>query len=138
MPSMANLVVKKADETTNITYDALTPAAGDASDAVWRQDTGAVAGMPVGHRAILRMRTMNNGTNSARRAVLTYSRPYSTQNTTTSKYEAKDTVVARLEITLPQAIPASELNEAVYQFLNCVGLTSGLVKQAIAAGYAPA
>lgn len=138
MPAMANLVVKKADETTNITYDALTPAAGDSSDAVWRQDTGAVAGMPVGHRAILRMRTLNNGTNSARRAVLTYLRPYSTQNTTTSKYEAKDNVSCRLEITLPQAIPASEINEAVYQFLNCVGLTSGLIKQSIAAGYAPA
>jgi hypothetical protein len=138
MPSMANLTVKKADETTNIVYDALTPAAGDASDAVWRQDTGAVAGMPVGHRAILKMRTMNNGTSTARRAVVTFTRPYSTQNTTTSKYEAKDSVVGRLEITVPQAIPATEVNEAVYQFLNCLGLTSGLIKQSIAAGYAPA
>jgi hypothetical protein len=138
MPSMANLTVKKADETTNIVYDALTPAAGDSSDAVWRQDTGAVAGMPVGHRALLKMKTLNNGSNTARRAVITFSRPYSTQNTTTSKYEAKDSVVARLEITLPQAIPASELNEAVYQFFNCVGLTSGLIKQSVAAGYAPA
>lgn len=137
MPAMANLVVKKADETTNITYDALTPAAGDASDAVWRQDTGAAAGLPVGHRAVLKMKSMNNGNASARRCVLTYSRPYSTQNTTTSKYEAKDSVVARLEITLPQAIPASELNEAVYQFFNCIGLTSGLIKQSVAAGYAP-
>lgn len=138
MPSMANLVVKKADETTNITYDALTPAAGDASDAVWRQDTGATAAMPVGHRAILKMRTMNNGNNTARRAVITFYRPYSTLNTTTSKYEAKDAVSGRLEITLPQAIPATEQNEAVYQFLNCLGLPSGLIKQAIAAGYSPA
>lgn len=135
MPAMAALVVKKADETTNITYDALTGAAGDSSDAVWRQDTGAIAGMPVGHRAILKMRTLNNGTNSARRAVLTFSRPYSTQNTVTSKYEMKDSVVARLEITLPQAIPASEISEAVRQFLNCAAQT--LVKQAAESGYAP-
>jgi hypothetical protein len=135
MPAMANLVVKKADETTNITYDALTGAAGDGSDAVWRQDTGAVAGMPVGHRAVLRMRTQNNGTTTARRAVLTYSRPYSTQNTTTSKYEAKDSVVARLEITMPQAIPASDISEAVRQFLNCASQT--LIKQAAEGGYAP-
>lgn len=135
MPTMASLTVKKADETTNIVYDALTPAAGDGADAVWRQDTGAAAGLPVGHRAILTMRTVNNGPKSARRAVLTYVRPYSTQNTTTSKYEAKDQVSARLEITLPQAIPGAELSESVRQFLNCVNQT--LIKQAAETGYAP-
>lgn len=135
MPTMAALVVKKADELTNITYDVLTPAAGDGVDAVWRQDTNAVAAMPVGHRAILKMRTVNNGTNTARRAVITYTRPYSTQNTTTSKYEARDSIVARLECTIPQAIPASEISEAVRQFLNCVATT--LVKQAVETGYAP-
>lgn len=135
MPAMASLVVKKADETTNITYDALTGSGGDNSDAVWRQDTGAAAGLPVGHRAILTMRTVNNGPRTARRAVLTYSRPYSTQNTVTSKYETKDQVVARLEMTLPVAIPATELSESVRQFLNCAAAT--LVKQACESGYAP-
>jgi hypothetical protein len=135
MPSMANLTVKKADETTNIVYDALTGAAGDGSEAVWRQDTGAAAGIPVGHRAILQMKTVHNGPRTARRAVITYSRPYSTQNTTTSKYEAKDSVVARLEMTLPTAIPASELSEGIRQFLNCVNQT--LIKQAAEAGYSP-
>lgn len=136
MPSMASLTVKKADETTNIVYDALTPAAGDSSDAVWRQDTGAVAGMPVGHRAQLAMRTTFNGPRTARRAVITFIRPYSTQNTTTSKYEFKDSCVARLELTMPQAIPASEISESVRQFLNCVSQT--LIKQAAETGYAPA
>lgn len=135
MPAMASLTVKKADETTNITYDSLTGASGDGSDAVWRQDTGAAAGLPVGHRAVLKMRTQFNGTNTARRAVLLYSRPYSTQNTTTSKYEAKDSVVARLEITMPQAIPASDISEAVRQFLNCASQT--LIKQAAETGYSP-
>lgn len=137
MPAVANLVVKKADETTNITYDALTGAAGDGSKAMWRQDTGAVAGMPVGHRAVLSMATMWNSPRTARRSVLEYRRPYSTQNSTTTKFETTDQVVARLEITCPQAIPASELNEAIYQFLNCLGQTSGLIKQSISAGYAP-
>lgn len=135
MPTMASLTVKKADETTNIVYDSLTGAAGDGSDAVWRQDTGANASVPVGHRAILRCRAVNNGPGNARRLVVTYSRPYSTQNTTTSKYEAKDSVVARLEITTPSAIPAGEISESVRQFLNCV--SSSLVKQAAESGYAP-
>jgi hypothetical protein len=133
---MASLTVKKADETTNIVYDALTPAGGDGSEAVWRQDTGAVAAMPVGHRALLSMKTTNNGPRTARRCVITYVRPYSTQNTTTSKYESKDQVVARLEMTLPTAIPGSELSESVRQFLNCVNQT--LIKQAAETGYAPA
>jgi hypothetical protein len=132
---MASLTVKKADETTNIVYDALTPAGGDGSKAVWRQDTGAAAGVPVGHRAVLTMTTVNNRPGSARRAVVEYSRPYSTQNTVTSKYAAKDSVVARLEITLPNAIPASELSESVRQFLNCASQT--LIKQAAETGFAP-
>lgn len=137
MAAMANLTVKKADETTNIVYDALTGAAGDGSKAVWRQDTGATAGLPVGHRAVLSMATVWNGPRTARRAVLEFKRPYSTQNSVTTKYETTDAVVARVEITVPQAIPASEVNESVYQLLNLLGLTSGLVKLSVAAGYAP-
>lgn len=137
MPAMANLVPKKADETTNITYDALTGAAGDGSKAVWRQDTGAAAGLPVGHRATLSMATTWNGPRTARRAVLEFKRPYSTQNSTTTKYETTDQVVARLEITVPQAIPATEISESVYQFLNCLGLSAGLIKTSVVAGYAP-
>lgn len=137
MPNMASITSKKADEVTNIVYDALTGAAGDGSKSVWRQDTGAAAGLPVGHRAVLSMATTWNGPRTARRAVIEFKRPYSTLNTTTSKYETADAVVARLEFTLPQAIPASELNESVYQFLNAMGLASGLIKQSIAAGYAP-
>jgi hypothetical protein len=132
---MASLTVKKADETTSIVYDSLTPAAGDGSDAVWRQDTGANAAVPVGHRAMLKLRTIDNGTKTARRTVVVFNRPYSTQNTTTSKYEAKDSVVARLEITTPSAIPAGEISEGVRQFLNCLNQT--LVKQAAESGYAP-
>lgn len=136
MPSMAAIIVKKADETTNITYDALTPAAGDRSPAVWRQDTGAVAGLPTGHRAKLQMTTMNNGPASARRAVLEFKRPYSVLNSTTGRYEAKDADVMRLEMTLPEAIPASERSESVRQFLNLAAAT--LIKQAAETGYAPA
>ncbi|DAD50752.1 coat protein [ssRNA phage SRR6960803_10] len=135
MPNMASLTVKKADEVTNITYDALTGAAGDGSLAVWRQDTGAAGGMPVGHRATLTMGTVFNGPRTARRATIIFKRPYTTQNTVTSKYETKDSVVARLELTMPLAIPATDINEGVYQFLNCVA--AALIKQSVAAGYAP-
>jgi hypothetical protein len=137
MPNMAAISSKKADETTAITYDALTGAAGDGSKAVWRQDTGAAAGLPVGHRAVLSMATTWNGPRTARRSIIEFKRPYSTLNTVTSKYEAVDSVVARLEITVPQAIPATEINESVYQFLNALGVSAGLVKLSVSAGFAP-
>lgn len=77
MPTMAALSVKKADETTNITYDVLTPSPGDGGVAVWRQDTGAAAGMPVGQRATLTVGAGFNGPRTARRLTLTFKRPYS-------------------------------------------------------------
>lgn len=137
MPAMANLTAKKADETTNIVYDALTGSGGDGSKAIWRQDTGAAAGLPVGHRATLSMSTAWNGPRTARRAIVEFKRPYSTQNSATLRYETTDSVVGRLEVVCPQAIPSSELNEAVFQFLNCLGLSAGLIKTSIAAGFAP-
>lgn len=135
MPAMANITVKKADGTTDITYDALTGAAGNGSEAVWRQDTGAATGVPVGHRATLRFATNDNGPKTARTARLVYKRPYSTQNTVTSKYEAADSVVVNITVTMPNAIPASEVSEAVYQAANLHA--SALVKSSISAGYAP-
>lgn len=137
MPSMAAIVCKKADETTDQTLDALAPASGDGNQAQWRQDTGAAAGLPVGHRATMSMATQWNGPKTARRATVVFKKPYSLLNSTTNRYESQDAIVGRLEITVPQAIPASEINEAVYLFLNAVGKASGLVKQSVAAGYAP-
>ncbi len=135
MPAVADIVVKKADETTNITYNALTGAAGDGSEAVWRQDTGAAAGMPIGHRALFKMKTVNNGPKTGRRALFDYKRPYSTQNTVTSKYEATDAVTGSANVLLPSAIPASEQSEAIRQFCNLLAAT--LIKQSLEAGYAP-
>lgn len=45
MPNMADIVVKKADGTTDITYTALTPSSGDRVPAQWRVEAlGTVAG----------------------------------------------------------------------------------------------
>jgi hypothetical protein len=137
MPSAASITVKKADEATDIVYDTVAPASGDGNFAQWRQDTGAAAAFPLGHRAVLGMMTKWNGPRTARRVVLRYSRPYSVLNTTTNRYENTDQVVAELVMTVPQAIPSADINEAVYQFLNLLGKTSGLIKSAAAGGFAP-
>jgi hypothetical protein len=132
---MASLVVKKADETTNITYDAKSPSGGDGRDAMWRQDTGAAAGLPVGMRASLKLRSVNNGPGSARKLIGLFKYPYAVQDTTTTKYSVTDTVEIEVRCTMPTAIPASVLSEGARQGMNCFAAT--LIKQAIEEGFAP-
>jgi hypothetical protein len=135
MPAMAAIVVKKADGTTDITYDALSGSGGDGSPAVWRQDTGAVSGLPVGLRKLFKLWTLWNGPKTARQMKFNIIMPYAVQDSTTTLYSAKDRVVFDGIVTIPQGMPASEINEAVYQGCNLLGAT--LVKQTGASGYAP-
>jgi hypothetical protein len=131
---MASITVKKFDGVTDIVYDALSASGGDGSPAVWRQDTGAAAGLPVGLRPILKLTSTWNGPKTARQMKYNFVMPYAVQDSTTTKYSATDRIVADGIVTMPQGIPAANLNE-VYQLLNLLAAT--LVKQAVAAGYSP-
>lgn len=135
MVAMVSLVVKKADNTTDITYDALNASGGDASPAVWRQDTGAAAGLPVGLRARFQCLSKWNGPKTARQLRFQYSMPYAVQDSTTTVYSATDRVVFDGIITVPQGIPASVIDEACNQVMNLLGTPT--IKQAARAGYAP-
>jgi hypothetical protein len=131
---MASMTVKKFDGVTDIVYDALSASGGDGSPAVWRQDTGAAAGLPVGLRPAFKLWSQWNGPKSARQMKFNFVLPYATQDSTTTLYSAKDRIVADGIITMPQGIPAATLNE-VYQLLNLLAAT--LTKQSVAAGYSP-
>jgi hypothetical protein len=134
MPSMASITVKKADGTTDIVYDQVSASGGEGSPAVWRQDTGAAAGLPVGLRSAFKLASKWNGPKTARQLTFEFNLPYAVQDTTTTLYSAKDKVVMTGIITMPQGIPSSVLNE-VNQALNL--LASTLVKTSAQAGYAP-
>lgn len=135
MPAMANLVVKKFDGVTDITYDAVSASGGDGSPAVWRQDTGANAALPIGLRNLFKFWTVSNGPKTARQAKFNFVSPYALQDTTTTKFSASDRVVIDGIMTVPQAIPSANINEAIYQACNL--LAASLIKQSAAAGYAP-
>lgn len=135
MPTMASIVVKKADGTTDITYDSLSPSGGDGTPAMWRQDTGQAAGFPAGLRPMFRLSTKWNGPRTARVASFELTRPYATQDTTTTIYSSKDQTLLKGSMTLPVGIPPAELKEAVYQHLNL--LASALVKSSLETGFAP-
>jgi hypothetical protein len=132
---MASLTVKKADGTTDITFDAISSSGGDTSPAVWRQDTGNTAGLPVGLRATVKLSSKWNGPKTARQLSYEAVFPYAVLSNDTGLYSAKDRVVATGIITMPQGIPGTNLNEAAYQILNV--LASSLVKSSVASGYAP-
>jgi hypothetical protein len=132
---MASITVKKADGTTDIVYDAVNASGGESSPAVWRQDTGAPAGLPVGQRPSFTLQSKWNGPKSARQLQFNFAAPYATQDSTTTIYSSKDRIVVSGVVTLPQNIPASNLNEAAAQSMNL--LASTLVKACLQAGYAP-
>jgi len=134
MPSMASITVKKADGTTDIVFDSIAASGGESSPAVWRQDTGAAAGLPVGLRSLFKLASKWNGPKTARLITFELVQPYAVQDSTTTLYSAKDRVVMTGTITLPQALPAANLNEAV-QLLNL--MSSTLIKSSVQAGYAP-
>lgn len=135
MPAMASITVKKADGTTDIIFDQLTPAGGDGQAAEWRQDTGQAAGFPVGLRPRLKVATKWNGPKTARLEVIEASFPYATQDSTTTLYSAKDQVLFKGTMTFPTAIPAADLKEAAYQWGNL--MASALIKSVGETGYAP-
>lgn len=135
MPSMASITVKKADGATNIVYDAIAASGGDTSPAVWRQDTGANAALPVGLRALFKMWTQWNGPKTARQSKLNFVYPYAVQDSTTTLFTAKDRAVFDCNFTIPQGMPASAINEAVAQCHNLID--AALIVSAVQTGYAP-
>ncbi len=135
MPSMASITVKKNDGTTDIVFDAVTASGGESSPAVWRQDTGAAAGLPVGLRSSYKLASKWNGPKTARILSFELRFPYAVQDSTTTLYSAKDQAVFTGSLTMPQGIPSSQLNEAAAQGMNL--LAAALTKSSLQAGYAP-
>lgn len=135
MPAMANLTVKKDDGTTDITYDAQTGAGSDGSPAMWRQDTGATATLPVGMRALFWLKSLWNGPKTARKLPFRFEYPYAIQDSTTTKWSVSDRLVIEGLAVVPQGIPSSVINEGVSQGCNLIA--ASLTKSSMKSGYAP-
>lgn len=131
MPTMADITVKKADDVTNVTYNALAPSSGDTVPSVWRQE--AMATQP-NLKATVSLKAGWNGPRDARRVQMDFMYPYTSTDTT----NGLTTVVARIPIqvtaTVPQLIPDSVISEAVAQCGNL--LDAALVQSCFKAGYA--
>lgn len=128
MAQAANIVVKKADGTTNITY--LVKAASAGKDpARYREETtsainamrptATIAVVPSGTSGVVRRLDVNGGypcTDGVDPTVMAGS------------------VGLKLQLFAPQNVPTAQSNEGIHQLLNFC--SSNEVKQAIIDGFA--
>lgn len=130
MPSMANLTVKKNDNTTDVTYTTVVASGGEKSPAIWRNNT---IGTAPNQRPELRLASRFNGDQSGRRLEGSYSYP-----SLVTGSDGKVTVANRFNFSfsgiVPAAMPDADLNEAVSQCLHLMATT--LMKDQFKTGFA--
>lgn len=133
MPAIANIVVKKADGTTDITYTAVSPAAG-SDPAVWKSQTvGISAGQQPELRCASKGRTVKGL--PYRDTNLSYKYPKSVTNSTTGEISISEGFSFSGQAHVNQTMNSVELQEAAYQLGNLIA--SVLIKQAMRDGYSP-
>lgn len=130
MPAIADLVVKKADAVTNITWAALTGSAGDKLPAVWRSETAATFRS---NRPTVTLSAQDNGSKTARRmngkVVFPIARVINTVEAVV------DRVILDFSIIVPNALSDVEIGEAVSQAVNVMAAAS--IVAAIKSGQMP-
>lgn len=131
MPNMANIIVKKADGTTDVTFNAASPSAGDLSPAVWRQNSASGI---IGHRPKATLVVRDNAAKTGRVFQSAGSFPI-THTDTSGKVSLIAIVPMRFEGTLPSGVTDTQLNEAVFQYGNFI--VSNLFRAALTEQYAP-
>lgn len=127
MPQMANITVKKADNTTDVIYTALTPSAGDTVAAQWSPN--AVSAIAA-RRPVVSVTTKWNGRRDGR------------QFTVNGIFPVFDegglkigTIPMTFSGTVGRQIPDTDVAEAVHQFTNILAHT--LMRESIKSGFAP-
>lgn len=130
MPTLANITIKKADGTTDITWTGVAASAGDKSPALWRSLT---VGSAPAFQPTLRVTSRANGPGTARRVDAEVVYPYTTTGTDGKTYLAERSMLA-LSFLLPNGMPTETGNEAAAQAARLIG--SPLFIQMLQAGFA--
>lgn len=130
MPTMANIVVKKNDGTTDITYTAVTPSSGDKTPAAWKSQS---VGTAPAHQPEFRLASREAGAGKKRALRSTFVYPQIATNTTTSVTSVIDRAMAATDWNIPKDMSQTDINEFVSQYANM--LVATLVKDCVKAGY---
>lgn len=131
MPALANITVKKNDGTTDVTFTAVAPSAGDKSPAIWRNNA---LGTAAAFHPEFRLQAQSNGPKTARRVECTFVYP-STAVGTDGKINIVDKGIFTASAVVPQGMLDSDVAEYVAQ--GCNLMASLLVKESIKTGFAP-
>lgn len=131
MPTMADITVKKADGTTNVTYSAINPAAGDKAPALWINGT---VGTVLAARPRFTVSSASNGTRKARRIRTTFVWPKSWLDAAGNPVVAGGASSESSHL-VPQDMQLTDIEEYVAQYAGL--LYSALVRNCIVSGYAP-
>lgn len=130
MPIMADIVVKKADGTTNVTYVAKVASAGDKTQALWTQDAASTTR---NQRPSFAISGVSNGPKTARRVSGVAHMPI--LRTIDGVVQVAHDIPMSFVITVPGAVTDAEADEAAAQFGNL--LASTLIRSVVSTGYAP-
>jgi hypothetical protein len=130
MPNMANIVAKNAADA-DVTFNAISPSAGDKVPAQWRAE--ALGPVPLS-RPRFEFTTQYNGQRNVRRANIYLTVPYAVEQADgTTKVVAN--VPFRVEASLPMGIPDTLVADGAAYLSSLLGST--LIQDSLKSGYAP-
>lgn len=129
MPQMADIVVKKADGTTNVTFVAKQPSSGDKTPSVWVQDAASTYR---NQRPVLQAATLWNGPKTARRSTVNIDWPI--VRTMDGQPVVAHRIPGSTTVLIPTALTDVEAQEFVAQYTNA--LASTLMRAIMGEGYA--
>jgi hypothetical protein len=132
MPNLANITIKKANGSTDVTYSGIVAAAGDNSPALLRDSAN---GDSPAFQPAFSVRSKWNGPRTARRV----EGSFVYHHTAVSEDDGQTKLIASFPITfvatVPQNAPSAVADEAAAQFANLMAST--LIKSVVSTGYAP-
>lgn len=130
MPALADIVVKKNDNLTNITFTGVVPSSGDGVPAVWKSQS---VGSAVGFQPEIRLASRAAKGGQEREHSATFFYPQLKTDTTTSVTSVHRKLMGKVTWTTPVDMAATDVAEASAQFANL--LASTLFRSCINSGY---
>lgn len=132
MPQLADIVVKKNDGTTDVTYVGLVPSAGSDVPAVFKSTS---VGSAPAHQPELRVLARDADQSRKRLVRGTYVYPQIATNAATGVTSVVDACIGDFNFKAPKSMSQADINEAGAQFGNL--LVSALMRSVLQTGYAP-
>lgn len=129
MPTMASIVVKKADETTNITFDAIAGSSGENVAAKWRNGSSSE---PVAFKPVMTTKAKpRNGDKIVTETLVVFPVTQTVDGITRQVNAGTFRLIANVPYSIDQAV----INEMAHQSMNL--LASVKHKEALKEGLSP-